>query len=199
MAMTDTEPIKDTKEAKNVTHRLSLVRIKAELDDRIFDIEERVRYLEQAANVTPKKRLTLPTAEDFKFFVANHLYWLMMVIILLYGSYRIINSDIIQKWFDRPPVINRDGGNADGLYGNITEVSRRYSGGLTGHPSALIDQLESLARMIDTSANPASELRSVIQFEDATWRDAVGKKFHMEYSAGATPSALVKGIIDGLR
>jgi len=197
--MSEVEDIKDAKESKTVKQRLSLARIKAELDGSIFDLEERVQHLEQAANVTPRKRLNLPTAEDFKFFLANHLYWLMMAIILLYGAYCIINSDIVQKWFDRPPVIDKDGNSAAGLYGSITDVSKRYSSSLTGHPSGLISRLESLSVMIDTSANPMSELRSVIQFEEAKWRDAVGEKFRMEYSAGATPSALVKGIIDGLR
>jgi len=196
----DTKTVNGSKiAAKTVKETLAIY--SADADDRIAKLTQRVDALEQANAGANKIGFSLPTFSEFKSFMQINLYRLIMAALLLYCGYSLINSDVVKKFFNGKTDIKKkiDNDKKTDLSGSIKDISQRYADNLTSDKKALATDLDQLAKTIDDSVNPASELRPVIQHEEAQWRDAVGDKFRREYAGGAKASALVKEIAAGLR
>ena len=139
------------------------------------EILQRLEVLEQAVQGKANK-LTFP---DFKFFFVSNVQKLLMVALILYGSYALINSDFIKNIFNGSSQTVVDPSNVN-LSGSIEDVSRRYAPLLDSDTTGLRHALDDLSETIDSAYNPTNELIPLIQHEVPVWRDSVGTVFRRE-------------------
>jgi hypothetical protein len=188
---------KTTKKAtkKVVRNTVSAAAVKEEIDlymlindERQSRLMERVTELELAQNVgRPYK---LPKLASLVSSGVSIIYWFLLCVGCLYIGYSLVKTDFVQNCFKQ---------NHKDLSGNITEISQRYANTLVGNVASLQRELDALSDVIDSTANPFSELRFVIQYESVTWVEAISEAFQQGINNGERPSVLVKGIADGLQ
>jgi len=132
---------------------------------------------------------------DFRYYLANSIWNVVLVAMVLYGAYSILNSKAVLSFFEKSGVIQKDEKTDEQL--SMQELSSKYGGGIVD-PQGLGGRLNALAQSIDQSNNPVNALRPVVQFEDSQWREATGAAFQRGLNMGTRPSGMVRDMAAGL-